>query len=81
MAYTSISILLSFYLVPTFVALLRHHHNVSGVFVVNLLTGWTVIGWIAALIMACMPKPTPAVIVQQPLPPLFDTTTGKRLGP
>ena len=76
----TLSILLSLYLIPTFVALLRHHHNISGVFVVNLLTGWTVIGWIAALIMACMPKPTPAVIVQ-PMPPLFDTETGKRLAP
>ena len=30
-------IIISLYLIPTFIALLRHHHNVSGVFLVNLL--------------------------------------------
>ena len=39
------------YLVPTFVAMARQHHAIS-VFFVNLFLGWTVIGWIVALILA-----------------------------
>ncbi|TGY87446.1 superinfection immunity protein [Marinicauda algicola] len=35
---------------PTFIALLRGHHNAFAIFLTNLLLGWTVIGWIIALI-------------------------------
>ena len=39
------------YFVPTFVAMARQHHAVS-VFLTNLFLGWTVIGWIVALVLA-----------------------------
>lgn len=35
---------------PTLIALLRGHHNGFAIFLTNLLLGWTVIGWIIALI-------------------------------
>lgn len=40
------------YFLPFAIAVTRRK-NVMGIFVVNLLTGWTVIGWIVALVMAC----------------------------
>jgi Superinfection immunity protein len=40
------------YLVPTIIVLARHAPNVARVVVVNLLLGWTGIGWIVALVMA-----------------------------
>lgn len=43
---------LFFYFLPTFVAAQRSHHNVLGVFLVNFLFGWSVIGWIIALVWA-----------------------------
>jgi hypothetical protein len=43
---------LAVYFLPFIVALLRSH-NPGGVFVVNLLLGWTLIGWAVALVMAC----------------------------
>jgi hypothetical protein len=47
----AILIVLGFaYLFPTFIAMLRGHRNAGGVFAVNLLLGWTLIGWGAALI-------------------------------
>jgi len=53
-----------FYFVPALVAHLRRHRNEGAVSVLNLLLGWTVLGWIIALIWACTantrPKPTPA---------------------
>lgn len=47
------------YFIPTLVAKSREIDNIGGVFVVNLLTGWTFIGWIAALVMACNGTPWP----------------------
>jgi Superinfection immunity protein len=43
------------YFLPTIVG--RHKHDALGIFVVNLLFGWTVIGWIIALIWACAAEP------------------------
>jgi len=39
------------YFLPTIIA--RHKSDFMGVFMVNLLFGWTVIGWFVALIWAC----------------------------
>jgi len=40
-----------FYFLPTILA--RHKADFMGIFLVNLLAGWTVIGWFIALIWAC----------------------------
>jgi hypothetical protein len=37
---------------PTIVALLRGARNVLGIFLLNLLLSWTVIGWVVALVWA-----------------------------
>lgn len=39
------------YFLPTIIG--RHKADAQGIFLVNLLFGWTVIGWFAALIWAC----------------------------
>jgi hypothetical protein len=39
------------YFLPTILA--RHKADFMGIFLVNLLFGWTVIGWIIALVWAC----------------------------
>jgi len=39
------------YFLPTIIG--RHKRDAMGIFVVNLLFGWTIIGWIVALIWAC----------------------------
>ena len=43
-----LAVLLHF--LPTLIAILRGHHNWFAIFLTNLLLGWTVIGWIIALI-------------------------------
>ena len=40
------------YWLPSLVAWRRHAPSVGSVVVVNLFLGWTVIGWIVALVMA-----------------------------
>jgi len=60
------------YWVPTIVVLARHAPNTGQVIVVNLLLGWTVIGWIVALVMALKPKPQP----YPPYPPQYGPPYG-----
>ena len=49
MFFLFFSILL--YFLPTIIG--RHKADATGIFLVNLLFGWTVIGWFIALIWAC----------------------------
>jgi hypothetical protein len=49
MFFLIFSILL--YFLPALIG--RHKTDAMGIFIVNLLFGWTVIGWIIALIWAC----------------------------
>lgn len=42
------------YFLPTLIAVLRKHKNKLAVFLLNLLLGWTVLGWIVALIWSVM---------------------------
>jgi hypothetical protein len=49
MFFLLFSILL--YFLPAIIG--RHKPDAMGIFIVNLLFGWTVIGWIMALIWAC----------------------------
>ena len=43
---------LALYFLPTIIVLARRKKNVLGPVLVNVLLGWTVIGWIVALIWA-----------------------------
>jgi hypothetical protein len=58
-----IEALAAMYWTPTIIGIARHKHipNVGGVIIVNALLGWTVIGWIIALVMAVKSKPQPVV--------------------
>lgn len=44
--------LLVAYFVPTIVALIRGKSNAGAIFVLNLLLGWSLIGWVVALVWA-----------------------------
>jgi hypothetical protein len=41
------------YFLPWIIAGARHHHNRTAIAVLNLLTGWTALGWIVAIVWAC----------------------------
>jgi hypothetical protein len=44
------------YLLPTLIGVLRHVDRLALVFLVNLIGAPTVIGWFAAMILACGPR-------------------------
>lgn len=48
-----IGIAILVYFLPTIVASNRKHPSVGGITALNVLLGWTAIGWIAALIWSC----------------------------
>lgn len=54
------------YWVPFIVVVLRRAPNIGQVAVVNGLLGWTLVGWVVALVMAVKPKPAQ---VYQAYPP------------
>ena len=49
-------IMAALYFLPTIIASSREH-NTGGVFIVNLILGWTLVGWAVALVMACGNQP------------------------
>jgi hypothetical protein len=45
-------VFVAMYFVPALVAVLQHHPHGIGIFLVNLVFGWTVIGWLGCLAWA-----------------------------
>ncbi len=59
-------VVLGIYFLPTTIAMMTGSSLVAAVFVVNLFLGWSGLGWIAALVMAVLPKQkNQTIIVQQ----------------
>ena len=53
--------LFAIYFIPAFIALAREHDKKIAIVWLNVLTGWSLVGWIAAFIWACLStKPTAA---------------------
>jgi hypothetical protein len=46
------------YFLPSTIAVARRHRNGSAVFLLNLLAGWTIIGWVISLIWASIKDPS-----------------------
>lgn len=59
------------YFLPTIVAGVRGHQSMAAIVVLNLLLGWTMIGWLVALIwsLSAVWPPHATIIVQQQTPP------------
>src|SRR5580698_1838338 len=51
MSWVLLLAIVGFYFLPTIVA--GRHPNSSAIFVLNLLLGWTFVGWVIALVWAC----------------------------
>lgn len=57
-----IIVLMLLYLFPTLIALSRNSTHSLPIYLFNLLLGWTVLGWVVALVWAVMPKPTHSTV-------------------
>jgi hypothetical protein len=58
-------IIISFfiYFLPLLIAGLRGHSNSVSIGLLNLFLGWTLIGWVAALVWSCTSQAAPQVVV------------------
>ena len=45
------------YFIPSVVAAMRHHHQTGPIVALNLLLGWTLLGWVAALVWSLTATP------------------------
>jgi predicted RNA-binding Zn-ribbon protein involved in translation (DUF1610 family) len=52
--FVVLALSLGIYFIPTLVAFERFHRNRGAIFVLNLFLGWTLVGWVATLVWACM---------------------------
>jgi hypothetical protein len=59
------AILTGGYMLPWAIAATRRKSNAGAIGLVNLLLGWTVIGWIVALVMACQAHQAVAVTTRR----------------
>lgn len=65
--------LLAVYLLPVLIGWIRRVPDIGSVAVLNILLGWTMVGWAVALALALrsVRPPSPAVQVVQSLPPAW----------
>ena len=54
------------YFSPTIVAISRDHPSVTGIGVLNLFLGWTLLGWVVALVWSYSSQATPTVVIKGP---------------
>ena len=75
-AYLIWAVLIAGYFLPTIIAGRRKHHNLAAIIAVNLLLGWTLLGWLIALIWSLTAVHNPYSpqqaypTVHQPPPPV-----------
>ena len=59
------------YLLPWAVAATRNRSNTAAIALLNLFLGWSLVGWVVALVMALGTEPTPVVHVSYAGPPPY----------
>jgi len=47
---------LTFYFIPTLIAMGRNTKRMAGIIVVNIFLGWTLLGWVGAMVWAVIDK-------------------------
>lgn len=54
------------YMMPTFLAVGRKHKALPAIFALNLFLGWSLLGWVAALVWSLTnPNPSAPVVINQ----------------
>ncbi|HEY2473254.1 MAG TPA: superinfection immunity protein [Candidatus Cybelea sp.] len=51
------------YFLPTILAVVAHKRNAATIAIVNILLGWSFIGWVVALVMAIVRETEPVQVV------------------
>ncbi len=70
-----LTVLTSLYLLPWAIAATRSRRSLAPVVLINIFLGWTVVGWIAALVLACVGETRQAVVINYGPPPGYGYPT------
>lgn len=74
MLFAGVFLLGVLYFMPTISAYRAKHHSKDAIFMLNLFLGWTLLGWVAALVWA-MTNPKPVIVVKnEPVPESAEDT-------
>ena len=65
-------LLVLFYFIPAFVANEKNHPQASAITILNLFLGWTLLGWVIALVWACSKQEPQKVVIQNEKTSLTD---------
>jgi len=55
--YLVLGSMLGLYMAPLIIAMVRDHHRLPWIGLLNFAAGWTVVGWIAALVWSVTAQP------------------------
>ncbi|AQW70709.1 hypothetical protein B2J77_09270 [Pseudomonas parafulva] len=61
MAFSGVVFVPAFYMLPTIEAWLRKSNNLGAIAALNFFLGWSLLGWVAALVWA-FKKPSPVIV-------------------
>lgn len=61
LSFTVLILMFAFYFLPSIIAMFRGHKNIAGIIILNLFLGWTMIGWLGALIWSVLSQKEPEV--------------------
>ena len=53
------------YFIPSLIGILRKHHNLVGLIALNFFLGWTVLGWVGALVWSLLRTSKGTTIIHQ----------------
>jgi hypothetical protein len=60
---------LSMYLLPAILAFARSHNQAAAILLLNIFLGWTVVGWVGALVWAFVVPQPQTIVIHQHTPP------------
>ena len=56
------------YFLPTLIAMIRFRKNTFAIFALNLFAGWTLVGWVVAIVWSLAREDKPVVVEQKAAP-------------
>lgn len=62
--YLALGSILGLYLAPLIIATIRDHHRLPSIGLLNFAAGWTIVGWIGALVWSVTAIREPAAITR-----------------